>query len=420
MTAYTSSSSPSSSSPYPFASAPDIVRSHQKDGYFSGQLSNSLTDLWRRVQGARAAHARAPELRLLGGLLYLGLTTVPGNRTLGEEYCDLVQVEARSGRLPDLVSRAAYVVGVVVVPYLGARLVPVFRAWVRVVVERRLALLSREVEDDDDATTTKTKTKKAKTKKRSLERRILEYLARHLSTLTSTAPLQALVLTLFYFQGSYYELSKRLLSLRYVFVRSVPDTPDRAGYEVLGVLLAVQLAVQSYLHLRSNLDLFLPVSSSSSSSSSSTATASSSTATPPSIPPAAPPPDRAAFRAATVDVSLDHTNSYSANSDLLLTDLAGPRRPHPSRLDLPAATHTPVAPGPRFDLADGAVMAYVRGPQQRRCTLCLDPLRDPAATQCGHVFCWLCIADWVREKPECPLCRREAMVQHILPLRVIM
>ncbi|RCI15432.1 hypothetical protein L249_3630 [Ophiocordyceps polyrhachis-furcata BCC 54312] len=69
------SQSPPPPPPYPFASAPDIVRSHQKDSYFSGQVSNRLTDLWRLTRGARAAHARGPELRCLGALLYLGLTT---------------------------------------------------------------------------------------------------------------------------------------------------------------------------------------------------------------------------------------------------------------------------------------------------------------------------------------------------------
>jgi peroxin-10 len=63
------------------------------------------------------------------------------------------------------------------------------------------------------------------------------------------------------------------------------------------------------------------------------------------------------------------------------------------------------------------VMDWIKGQQQRKCTLCLEELKDPAATQCGHVFCWTCIGDWVREKPECPLCRRAAMAQHILPLR---
>ncbi|PHH73418.1 hypothetical protein CDD83_4753 [Cordyceps sp. RAO-2017] len=103
---------------------------------------------------------------------------------------------------------------------------------------------------------------------------------------------------------------------------------------------------------------------------------------------------------------------------MLLTEL-GARGPQASRVDIAAATHTPVAAAPRFDLARDETMAYIKGRQQRKCTLCLEELRDPSATQCGHVFCWDCIGDWVREKPECPLCRREAMVQHILPLRVV-
>lgn len=356
------------SSPYPFASAPDIVRAHQKDAYFTGHLANTLTDLHRRLVGARATHALGPELSSLAALLYFALTTLPGNRTLGEEYCDLVQVEAPGGSLPALRTRAAYIAGTVVLPYLVGRMLPRLRTRMRKLIERRLSTLQQRGKDA------------------GREARVWEYVARHLSSLTSAAPLQAVTLALFYFNGTYYELTKRLLSLRYVFTRTVPDTPDRAGYEVLGVLLVVQLAVQAYLHVRSTLS-------------------------------ASAPRERAAFHGA-VDVSLDHTNSYSANSDLLLADL-GARGPQASRVDLAATTHTPVGSTPRFDLGDDKVMGYIKGAQQRKCTLCLEELKDPAATQCGHVFCWECIGDWVREKPECPLCRREAMVQHILPLRAM-
>ncbi|KAL3964152.1 hypothetical protein ACCO45_001156 [Purpureocillium lilacinum] len=345
----------STASPYPFASAPDIVRAHQKDAYFTGHLANTLTDLHRRLLAA-----------LLAALLYFALTTLPGNRTLGEEYCDLVQVESPTGRLPALRTRAAYIAGTIVLPYLVSRALPGLRTRLRKLIERRLGSLQRKGKED------------------SKEARVWEYIARHLSSITSAAPVQAVTLALFYFNGTYYELTKRLLSLRYVFTRTVPDTPDRAGYEVLGVLLIVQLAVQTYLHVRSTL------SSAS-----------------------VPARERAAFQSGTVDVSLDHTNSYSANSDLLLTEL-GSRGPQASRVDLAATTHTPVATAPRYNLADGD-----KGHGQRKCTLCLEELKDPSATQCGHVFCWECIGDWVREKPECPLCRREAMVQHILPLRVM-
>lgn len=358
-------------SPYPFAAAPDIVRAHQKDAYFTGHLANTITDLYRRVLGARATHAAAPELRSLATLVYFCLTTLPGNRTLGEEYCDLVQVNgAENGRLPNLQTRASYIAGSILLPYIVSRGLPGLRTRIRKMIERRISTLKNQGKEG------------------SREARVWEYISNHLSSLTSAAPIQAITLTLFYFNGTYYELTKRLLSLRYVFTREVPDTPDRAGYEVLGVLLVIQMGVQGYLHVRDTMNSY---------------TASR---------------ERAAFHATGADVSLDHDNSYSANSNLLMSDL-GSRGTGESRVDLATATHTPADNVPRFDLTNEKTMGYIKGSQQRKCTLCLEELKDPSATPCGHVFCWECIGDWVREKPECPLCRRDTLVQHILPLRVI-
>ncbi|KAM0253968.1 hypothetical protein ACHAQJ_007037 [Trichoderma viride] len=371
----TASPSSSSTTPYPFATAPDIVRSHQKDAYFTGHLANSFTDLHRRLFGARSAHSLAPELRTFAALLYFSLTTLPGNRTLGEEYCDLVQVDSASAlALPGLQTRAAYIGGTILLPYLASRILPNLRARVRQFLDRRLATLRQQG---------KSKTRQA---------RICEYLSTHLSSVTSAAPLQAVVLALFYFNGTYYELTKRLLSLRYVFTRTVPDSPDRGGYELLGVLLVIQMGVQAFLHVR---DTFSSVESSSAQR------------------------ERAAFHSGEVDVSLSHNNNYSAsNNDLLLGGI-GNNGVQASKLDIATTTHTPMGSVPRFNLENEKTMGYIKGSQQRKCTLCLEEMKDPSATQCGHVFCWECIGDWVREKPECPLCRREAMVQHILPLRVM-
>lgn len=364
----TSTSSPSSS-PYPFASAPDIIRAHQKDAYFTGHLTSTLSDLHRRLLGARATHALGPELRTLAGLLYYALTTLPGNRTLGEEYCDLVQIDAKDGQLPHVRTRAAYIAGSILLPYLVSRILPGLRTRLRRLLDRRLDSLRQEG------------------KAAGREARFWDYILRHLSSVASAAPVQAVTLALFYFSGTYYELTKRLLSLRYVFTRTVPDTPDRAGYELLGVLLVVQLAVQTYLHVRSNLTL------------------------------ADEQHHRSMVHPNTYDVSLSHDHSYSSNNELLLPDL-GAQGQH-SKVDIAVTTHTPVGASPRYHLEDEKTMGYIKGQQQRKCTLCLEEMKDPAATQCGHVFCWDCIGDWVREKPECPLCRREAMAQHILPLRVM-
>ncbi|KAG5928966.1 hypothetical protein E4U42_007533 [Claviceps africana] len=368
-------SSSSTASPYPFAAAPDIVRAHQKDTYFTNYLSNTITDLHRRLFGARSTHALVPDLRSLASLIYFCLTTLPGNRTLGEEYCDLVQVEGSRRRLPGISKRAAYIGGTIILPYIFSRSLPHLRNGICDAMQRRLSKLA------------------SRGKQQSREFRLWHHMANHISSLTTAAPVQAITLALFYFNGTYYELTKRLLALRYVFSRTMPASSERGSYEVLGILLIVQLAVQGYLHIRSTV-------------SSALCRDQPRTCTP------------TAFHISNVDVSVNRADTHSATGNLLPAD-AGTWGLHRSTVHLASTTHTPVSVQPSFDLSDAKLMAYIKGIQQRKCTLCLEELKDPSATQCGHIFCWKCIGDWAREKPECPLCRREAMVQHILPLRVM-
>ncbi|KAK0731246.1 Pex12 amino terminal region-domain-containing protein, partial [Lasiosphaeris hirsuta] len=410
---------PLTSSPYPYAAAPDIIRAYQKDAYFQGLLTNQVSDLHRRLRGARSAHAWAAETRTFADVLYLSLTTLLGNRTLGEEYCDLVQVEERSPllfetllssktaspelqsalgtggpHLPSLSRRAGYIATSILLPYLAGRLLPPVRGALCRRLQDRLTALTRQGKGSTTATP-------------STSYRVQRYLLAHMSPLTSGAHLHAVVLAAFYFTGAYHSLSKRLFGLRYIFTRRLDEAQagsagGRAGYEVLGVLLVVQMVVRAYMHFRAQV--------------------------------LAAPTDISAEDAGldllirerafgpgggNVNVSLDE-NAYSSNNELL-AGAGGPGLGNQRSLaEIGHSTHTPVPRGgrPRYDLGVGeGVMGWIKGQQQRKCTLCLEELKDPAATQCGHVFCWACIGDWVREKPECPLCRREALVQHILPLR---
>lgn len=440
--ASSSSSFSLASPPYPYAFAPDIIRAHQKDAYFQGLLTNQLTDLHRCLLGARSAHAWSTESRTLADLIYLSLTTLLGNRTLGEEYCGLVQVEAplpsssssadpnhHEGRqLPSIQRRAAYIAGSILLPYGFAKLLPAIRSRIRTRLQRSLARAEARAQQQQHSSSAAGDDAKGekggKSPTQTWSYKLQTYLLANLSTLTSPAPVHALSLALFYFSGSYYELAKRLTGLRYIFTSRAPigglgageggknePSADRAGYEVLGVLLAIQMSVQAYLHIRSTLQSL-------------SASASR---------------GRAALSGAgDVHVSLDE-HAYSANNAILLTEMGAPGASagQVTRVDIAAVTHTPPpapAPAPsktgtaeeagaaggdgvRYDLASEDTMRWIKGAQQRKCTLCLEELKDPAATQCGHVFCWVCIGDWVREKPECPLCRRDAMVQHILPLR---
>ncbi|KAF2702956.1 hypothetical protein K504DRAFT_463970 [Pleomassaria siparia CBS 279.74] len=375
-----------SSSPrftYPFATSPDIIRSHQKDAYFSGVLLEQLSTLLRKTYGARLAHAYTSETHVISELLYLGLTTLIGNRTLGEEYCDIVQVEGESGRLPALGRRAGYIISCILGPYMLSRVLPQFRKRIRAKLEanlKRYARLQAKAQQSEKGS------QKAST---PMGARVQSYILNNLDTITSPSPVYALSLATFYFSGSYYHFSKRIWSLRYIFSRQQSESDGRVGYEVLGVLLALQMAVQAYMHLQNTLTRDTV----------STATLGAGTGA-------------TAIVGGGVEVSLD-PNAYSVNNALLFDT---PANPSPALTELQKWTHTPVSDKARYELNDEQTMGWI-GEANRKCTLCLEEMKDPSVTTCGHVFCWTCISDWAREKPECPLCRQSCLVQHVLPLR---
>jgi len=352
---------------YPFAAAPDIIRAHQKDSYFEGILLNHLSNLLRRLYGARFLHTYTSEARTFSELLYLGLTTFIGNRTLGEEYCDIIQIEDDTLKLPSVERRAGYILTSILLPYGLAKILPSFRGRIRAKLEANLRKMGRRKETG------------------STSYKIQQYLLTHLATIMSPSPLHALTLTIFYFSGAYYQLSKRIWGLRYIFTKRIAPSEARVGYEVLGVLLVLQMSVQAWLHLHSTLRQPVPANANAMNGSS-------------------------VILEGGVEISLEPPNK----GDELLFESSGAIQ-HTSK-EVGKVTHTQVLKEPRYDLRKEGVMKFIGG-QNRKCTLCLEELKDPSAVACGHVFCWECIGDWVREKPECPLCRREVAVQHILPLR---
>ncbi|KAK4992229.1 peroxisome biogenesis factor 10 [Elasticomyces elasticus] len=361
---------------FPFAASPDIIRSNQKDAYFQSHLFTQLASILRTIYGARFAHKYTTEARTFTELLYLGLTTFVGNRTLGEEYCDIVQVEDGTLRLPSVYRRGGYIVTSILLPYGLMRLLPAFRRRLRAKLE---AILRKSTRHEDAHRSPK------------LLRTIQTYILTNLDTLTSPSPVYALSLATFYFSGAYYHLSKRLFGLRYIFTHKLEPSEQRVGYEVLGVLLVLQMAVQGWLHLHSTYgDTTMPANVASAVGGS-------------------------AVIDGGVEVSLD-PNVYSANNALLF-EAPQAHNPASHNARIEKMTHTPVPAQVQYDLSDEDVMPWMSNKQQRKCTLCLEPMKDPSVTTCGHVFCWTCIGDWVREKPECPLCRQGVLGQHILPLR---
>ena len=366
---------------YPFAAAPDIIRSHQKDVYFQTVLLTRLEAVIRSLYGARTAHSWTVEARTLTELLYHGLTTFVGNRTLGEEYTDIVQVEDNTHRLPSIMRRSGYILASVLLPYALSRFLPALRRRLRAKL---------------DATLKKQHRRRASSPNRSKQPHsaifhIQEYILKHLDTITSPSPFYATSLAIFYFSGAYYMLSKRLFGLRYIFTRKLTESDQRVGYEVLGILLVLQMLVQGYIHVQ---DTWGNIQS--------TNLPSNATGL--------------AGGSAVIDGGVEIDTDATISTPLLFETHHG-TDPAAQQHHLSKITHTPLPQGHRYDLIDSEVMQWINGTQQRKCTLCLEPMKDPSVTTCGHVFCWTCITDWLREQPMCPLCRQSALVQHVLPLR---
>jgi peroxin-10 len=104
--------------------------------------------------------------------------------------------------------------------------------------------------------------------------------------------------------------------------------------------------------------------------------------------------------------SLDETREMFIDDRLVSTML--------EPVDLENAPVKPAEEDENTVLDFSAIPARARA--SRTCTLCLEERTDSCATECGHLFCWNCIAGWGREKAECPLCRQSLNLTRLLPI----
>ncbi|KAI5066920.1 hypothetical protein GOP47_0017448 [Adiantum capillus-veneris] len=350
----------------------DNVRDHRRRRR-SSRKSNvedatACHDAFRRAFGTRLAVTYENETRLAGCVLYYLLTTGSGLQTLGEEYCDIAQV-AGSSRLPLAPARRTVLVFFqTVLPYIAERLSAKAASSNGYLssdtsedlghserasgansmrhTEGEVSQQSAGQVNDSVVDRNRDPTSPCSQRLQSLWTAALQRWPRVLPGLRD-AFLFAVRgnLMLFYFEGVYYQLSKRVAGVRYIHMGKL--FYKKPKYHMLGMFLLIQLSIVGGDWLRRT----------------------------------ALPNLADSMRAQAMD-----QNFTVGQKGILVLDEEGNQLLDSSELGKGASENM---------ASNGS----------SKCSLCLSPRQSPTATPCGHVFCWNCIIDWCNEKTECPLCR---------------
>ena len=207
------------------AGAPELVRSNQKDRFYVEHIHTLLSDILRQFLPLRWWLNWQRELQLAAELAYYGLTTVLGNQTLGEEYCNTIQVrppDRSTGRyvMPGAIQRTVAIVLQTFGPYL---------------IEKGFEILHQRIRDQDLGYWIQSEDGYKR----------LEKYAGYVEELLTVC--SRLHLALFYVNGLFYHLSKRLTGIHYVMIQyGLAKGQQLKTYRILGLLILLQLAIKLY------------------------------------------------------------------------------------------------------------------------------------------------------------------------------
>jgi peroxin-10 len=232
------------------APQPDVIRSLQKDEQFVSGFASETKELLTSVLGHHAA-LWEPEIDCMTRILYFVAPVLFGEglmrKTLGEEYADILQMDGQHGSVFQRPSVAKQLVAVLLgtaVPYLYQRVLDrASRPDASLLLSSPAPWLCHPALSSSSSA-------------RALVARVRAWMHTVLSVVQSTAVstqglvkvAQQLHLCLFYLMGRYLTLSKRVVGVHYIFVRKLEY--ERPGYQVLGLLMMVQLLIAGIRQLK--------------------------------------------------------------------------------------------------------------------------------------------------------------------------
>ncbi|XP_053137028.1 peroxisome biogenesis factor 10 isoform X2 [Hemicordylus capensis] len=225
-----------------------LVRSAQKDALYRGALRSGAGAAVGGLAGAKTWLEWQKEVELLADLAYFTLTTLSGYQTLGEENVNIIQVDPSGRRVPSVLRRAILISLHAALPYF---------------LDKGLVHLEHGLQTDPDETGILQSRPMAGSWGRTLVR---SWLQNHLGRLTeqqkkilfwavcvlrqSIPLLYRLHMAIFYMNGFFYHLSKRMAGITYLrFAGLAGDEQSvRSSYRLLGIISLLHLVLTVGIH----------------------------------------------------------------------------------------------------------------------------------------------------------------------------
>lgn len=216
---------------FTFADAASIVQSCQKDRQIESIVVQKLTAILQGLKGQLFINLYPQQIATVGKFIYLLLTTFQNERTLGQEYVDLMYVNKDGKRLTKRGQRLGYILCVCFGPYVVSK-----------ILDRLHSRKPQQQDDNEDDTDNSGNT----------------------SSLQNLIDLgMNLHLILFYFKGTYSDIWKRIFGLRYAVTHNVDNNEKKFRqnnariYRTLGYMLLFQVSTQSIPIIKKYLSLYL-------------------------------------------------------------------------------------------------------------------------------------------------------------------
>ncbi|KAJ1914277.1 peroxisome biogenesis factor 10 [Mycoemilia scoparia] len=359
-------------------SADTQIRSNQKDMYYQQVLDNQMSDMALIFKGSRFQATYQDQIKLTAKFLYNGLTTLLGSQTLGEEYCDIMQLSSATKTYPSIYRR----LGLVLISSGGSEALKI-----SINSLNRKLLVSR--------------LRNPNSRFIRIVGRIIEWLSKPENFGWTKSNIITLHLMVFYFSGKFYHISKRLTGIRYVFTRSLNRGEESIGYEFLGALLFIQVLVRLILHLISRRRLKQQQQQAAQEESQGQIDMMGEA-------------DGLKWSVITEDKD---TEKADAGSSKDIKKDEKDEKDAEKEVDYDEDDdHEEKTAQEDQDADDDSLLLETITHSEQQCSLCWSELENSASTPCGHLFCWECIFEWQRVRAECPLCRQPMRSSQILPV----